>query len=418
MSLPKKPKTSPGVEARLRKVRNGPHHWVFRVRWTDPATGKRLSEEFATDSEAADFKAHLRLLNRRGNLHELDAGRETLTEFVNEMWWPDYAAGNLSRNTLKSYANVWNRHLLPRVGHLQLRQITPAVIDRLRADLERDKVGAPTIRRAMAILQGIFSKAIVWDRVKINPVAAVKKPAVRRKRAIEALPPATIEALRAHLRPGGRDAALVSVLAYAGLRPEEALALEWRHIRAGILLVEQKNIDGEIVTGQKTERPPRTVRLLAALQDDLDEYRIAQGRPRPRTLVFPRPDGTPWTESDYRNWRRRTWQPAATVVGIGKLTATTKTVTVDGAKRRRSNSKYVGATPYALRHSYASLRLHEGELSPIELAAEMGHSPAVLLGTYAHVMEELRDQPKIGANEAILMARRPHYAPTSTEVKQ
>ena len=33
-----------------------------------------------------------------------------------------------------------------------------------------------------------------------------------------------------------RDRTLVSVLAYAGLRPEEALALEWQHIRARTIL--------------------------------------------------------------------------------------------------------------------------------------------------------------------------------------
>ena len=39
--------------------------------------------------------------------------------------------------------------------------------------------------------------------------------------------------MRAKLRAQNRmrDATLVCVLAYAGLRPGEALALEWRHVR-------------------------------------------------------------------------------------------------------------------------------------------------------------------------------------------
>ncbi|HWK17948.1 MAG TPA: site-specific integrase, partial [Solirubrobacteraceae bacterium] len=43
------------------------------------------------------------------------------------------------------------------------------------------------------------------------------------------LPPLTIERMRAASTP--RDATLISVLAYAGLRPGEALALQWRDIR-------------------------------------------------------------------------------------------------------------------------------------------------------------------------------------------
>jgi integrase len=36
-----------------------------------------------------------------------------------------------------------------------------------------------------------------------------------------------------------RDATLVCVLAFAGLRPGEALALEWRHIRERTILVDR-----------------------------------------------------------------------------------------------------------------------------------------------------------------------------------
>jgi integrase len=56
----------------------------------------------------------------------------------------------------------------------------------------------------------------------------------------------------------------LSLLGYAGLRPDEALALQWRHVREGTL-VEQAVSDGEL-KDQKTHRPPRTVDLLAPLK--------------------------------------------------------------------------------------------------------------------------------------------------------
>ena len=77
-----------------------------------------------------------------------------------------------------------------------------------------------------------------------------------------------------------RDAALVSVLAYAGLRPQEALALEWRHVRERTLLVERALSDGELKV-LKNRRQPRTVKLLAPLRDDLADWR-ARRRPRRR----------------------------------------------------------------------------------------------------------------------------------------
>ena len=68
-----------------------------------------------------------------------------------------------------------------------------------------------------------------------------------------------------------RDAALFSVLAYAGLRPSEALALTWPDVREKTLLVQRALSLGED-DDTKTQHH-RTVRLLAPLREDLGEWR-------------------------------------------------------------------------------------------------------------------------------------------------
>ncbi len=73
------------IERRQRKRRNGETYVVWRVRWSDTAGAKRAST-FDSERDALDFEARLRLLNRSNDLASLDAGRETLTEFVAE-WW-------------------------------------------------------------------------------------------------------------------------------------------------------------------------------------------------------------------------------------------------------------------------------------------------------------------------------------------
>jgi integrase len=62
--------------------------------------------------------------------------------------------------------------------------------------------------------------------------------------------------MRAQLRSRGRlgDATLVCLLAYAGLRPGEGLALEWRHIRERRMLVEAAVALGAV---SETVDPPR-----------------------------------------------------------------------------------------------------------------------------------------------------------------
>ena len=63
-----------------------------------------------------------------------------------------------------------------------------------------------------------------------------------------------------------------------------------------------------------------------------------------------------------------------------------------------------GATPYALRHSFASLLLHEGR-SVIYVARQLGHDARLTLGTYGHVINELDEAPQIAAEDAIRAAR-------------
>ena len=60
---------------------------------------------------------------------------------------------------------------------------------------------------------------------------------------------------------------------------------------------------------------------------------------------------------------------------------------------------------YDLRHAFASLLIHEGRLSVVEIAAQLGHNPTVGLDTYAHVMAEQRGAERISAEEQIALAR-------------
>jgi hypothetical protein len=65
----------------------------------------------------------------------------------------------------------------------------------------------------------------------------------------------------------------------------------------------------------KTERD-RVVDVLAPLAQDLAEWRLAQGRPAGKALIFPRQGGKEWQLHDWQNWRRRIYQPAAKAAGV------------------------------------------------------------------------------------------------------
>jgi integrase len=144
----------------------------------------------------------------------------------------------------------------------------------------------------------------------------------------------------------------VSVLAYAGLRPGEALGLESRHVRDHTLLIEQAVNDGRLKR-QKTNRIYRSVDLLVPLGEDLAERKTASRSRLQSALIFPRPDGDPWRTDDWNNWRNRHFHRAAARAGLGR------------------------PRPYDLRHAFASLLIREQRTSIVELAEQLGHAPTM-----------------------------------------
>ena len=351
------------MSVRRREDRGG----QYEVRWREG--GRQRSRLFAKKGDAQAFELDVK---RRRQLGPLAAGviesRMTLAEFVREEWWPRYAVPNLKLSTRRRYLEVWGTHLLPRLGEYQLREITPTLVEDLCGQFRASGVGVQTQRKALMLLQGILRRAVVRGLIPRNPVSVVDKPRQPPTRRPQPVEPLTIERIRAQLPQ--RDATLVLLLAYAGLRPDEATSACWADLGERTLHVH----------AAKTERP-RIVDLLAPLAQDLAEWRLALGRPSANTLIFPRQGRGCWQLHDWQNWRRRIYQPAATAAGV------------TGDMR-----------PYRLRSSFVSLLLWEGR-SLTYVADQAGHSVATLASHYAGVLRELEDQPRTPASDAIRSAR-------------
>ncbi len=85
------------------------------------------------------------------------------------------------------------------------------------------------------MLGGILQRALEAGRIGSNPQRLVRKAPPAQTAEVRPLAPATVEAICARLRP--RDAMFVRLLAYAGLRPQEARALRWGHVGERTLTV-------------------------------------------------------------------------------------------------------------------------------------------------------------------------------------
>ena len=170
----------------------------YRVRWYDAGReGRRRSRAFARKRDAQLFEAELRRRRALGEFAFLEASNKRVEDLARD-WWEIYAKPNLAYNTLAGYAPALDKHVLPRLGKLKLRDVTPEVLGQLPRDLEKVGVGRSGVRISLVVVQAMFSRAQEWGWVSSNPAKAVRKPSARRE-SHSGLParPAQAEAIRA-----------------------------------------------------------------------------------------------------------------------------------------------------------------------------------------------------------------------------
>jgi integrase len=360
----------------------------WKVRWRDPskldANGKPVarSKSFDLKKDADEHDRKVKSALQRGEAIEDRRSGVTFNTLADE--WRDAQRPILSKKTLRDYEGQLDNHLRPVIGSEVVSAIDAARVYLLRTEVMKS---APdyTAARALKLFRQVMTFGVVVGRVRpTNPADIIGVrgflPSQKRQKDIKPLVPSQVESIRLAMMARNtahkqRDATLVSVLAYSGLRPEEALALNWRHVGENFLRVEFANMNGNIKSATKTWR--RTVKPLPAeLIADLTALRDATVDTSADALVFASEDGTPFTKFDYDNWRKRTFKPCAPD----------------------------SAVPYDARHGHASLLIRAG-WDVVRVAKRMGHSPATCLHHYAHLLDSYEDTENVSWEAAISSAR-------------
>jgi hypothetical protein len=63
--------------------------------------------------------------------------------------------------SLHLFRSRWDRHVLPNIGGLELRQPRPAVL----AQLQRDGLSPASVKKVAGMLQGVLQRAVEWERI-------------------------------------------------------------------------------------------------------------------------------------------------------------------------------------------------------------------------------------------------------------
>ena len=303
---------------------------------------------------------------RRGLWRDVDEPEEsgsvrevpTFERFASD-WLADRQADGIRERTKEHHA--WaTGHLIDWFGRMRLDEIDIEAVDRFkRGKLAEGVLGPNSVNRLIAQLVLILEYGIEAGHVTSNPAAG------RRRRMKGTKPRRTFfwpEQLPALLRAakeryGGRGRPLVGVLAVAGLRIGEALALRWGDVNLA---------RGELVVRRsKTDAGERVVVLPSALVEALVEWKARTSFSAPGDYVFATGQG----QQDGRsNVTRRLLRPVVEAANVELVKA--------------GITPIEALTLHGLRRGAAILSEASGATAS-ETAGQLGHkNPTITTGIY------------------------------------
>ena len=355
--------------------RRGERSWELKFDLgTDPLTGKRLTKYHSFKGTKREAEAELVRLKAGADKGDyIDPSKTTLAEFLDR--WETWAATQVSAETLERYKELTAHHVRSRLGAARVQRLRTADFAELYGKLQQSKadggagLAARTVGHTHRLLHRVFSHAVKWGVVAINPVAAAEPPRVERTE-IEILDPDQIKVVLNALRKHRLYPIVVMGLA-TGMRRGEMVALRWRDVDLdhGSVRVErslEQTSDGLRFKSPKTKSGRREITIPASIVAELrahwrrqQEQRLSlgMGKAGPEDLVFPRFDGTAWPPDSLSS----DWSNAVRGMKLPKVTL------------------------HALRHTHVSQLIASG-LDVVSVSRRIGHSnPTVTLGVYAHL---------------------------------
>lgn len=380
-----------------RKRKDGSQPW--RAHWRED-NGRLRNRTFATEKAALAWEQKMREERDDRVLGRNTKARETpLQDWIVGWWERELIENPLA--TQENYSGSINRYIAPEIGALAMADLRPERIAQFRDDLLDQGVSPSAVGYAQTVLSSCLGKAVERGYLPANPCREVSKPKLKSDK-MQRWPcsPLEVEWIRLafleYRAPNSgawtalRSATIVSLMAYAGLRPEEVMGLKRRAYREAerVLVIEDVFAADHRVGDTKTHAD-RIVTLQDAPVEDLTLWLDVLGDGESGDWLLPSAPGEPVTRYTHRNWTSRPWRDRRAEV----------------LEAHPEFERTLGrTTPRHLRGAYVSLLARAG-WSDADIAEETGHSIEVLRKHYLGAIKMLRRRPPMPEAEQIRLAR-------------
>ena len=143
-----------------------------------PINGKRNQiVKSGFDSQKKAYAAGIEaMLEYENGGSSVDPKTISVNDYFDE-WISLYVDVNLKKSTKKSYVNLINKQIRPRIGKYKLGSITPAIVQGLLNELFKEGKSASYITLTRVVMRAAFEYAVQpMMYLKSNPVIHVKTP--------------------------------------------------------------------------------------------------------------------------------------------------------------------------------------------------------------------------------------------------
>jgi integrase len=212
-----------------------------------------------------------------------------------------------SDKTESLITTIFERHVLPRIGHIQLAKLDKLTIDVMLKELAKGW-SSSLVHKVRVYAKAALEEAVEQGYLDKNPVRKIQNPQTR--------PPSkrylSLDEIRRLLDAMGnpRDRLIVRMCIILGLRPGEIFALKWDDFDEanGRLRIDEAVVKSKI-KATKTPASRAWIWLPQSITGELVKWRETSSSP----LIFPARTGRPL---DTLRFLRRHIQPAAVRCGI------------------------------------------------------------------------------------------------------
>jgi integrase len=141
------------------------------IKYKSPEGKKAYTKKgFPTKKMALQHEADMKskLQNRIYTPTISSKGKQTVQEYLEE-WVEVHGKANLRPSTFTSYKSHMKNHIFPHIGHVQLNQLSPAMIDSLFQKLFEKGLSQSSVRYTQRILSVSMEAARKYHYIETNP---------------------------------------------------------------------------------------------------------------------------------------------------------------------------------------------------------------------------------------------------------